>query len=415
MSDTADVPADPFGVRWTWDQPVALRWLLVDEYSDARAAAVASCHDIVGLFADRPLPPRERYTLLGWRPGARLTRMLSADPTPWLGNVLVGPSHRPGHLPTACVRYGPDCDCVAELLDVTVVGTRSSPRGDGLLDVELSGLVDLRHPPGPPPDRPDADGFRIADDTGALGACDDVTGVYQPRPEPAEVPAVLVGCRPEPPLLSALTALERPGSAAWRRSIAATVLAVEADGSTVSTVSRSLFAKVVEVRPSAVGIGLVDVVFDGGFGDPMPAGAREIWDLRYHGGPNPWARYDRALRHEWCGAALARHRGGEPDRPAGSTYHLDGRFVTDVEGFYCAIGEAVNGPGGYFGWNLDALHDCLTGRWGATTPFRLVWQHSEVARRHLVPGYDRLRWRSAVTMDYLLDMLAELGVEVELR
>ncbi|MFD0592855.1 barstar family protein [Catellatospora coxensis] len=65
-----------------------------------------------------------------------------------------------------------------------------------------------------------------------------------------------------------------------------------------------------------------------------------------------------------AGAALAHHGFGLPDRPAGRTYHLDGRFVTDVEGFYCAIGEAVNGPGGYFGWNLDALVDCLRGRWG---------------------------------------------------
>ncbi|MFE2532064.1 barstar family protein [Streptomyces sp. NPDC059371] len=26
-------------------------------------------------------------------------------------------------------------------------------------------------------------------------------------------------------------------------------------------------------------------------------------------------------------------------------------------------------PGGYFGWNLDALDDCLIGGWGASTPF----------------------------------------------
>lgn len=33
-----------------------------------------------------------------------------------------------------------------------------------------------------------------------------------------------------------------------------------------------------------------------------------------------------------------------------------------------SIGEAINGPGGYFGWNLDALHDCLRGGFGALTP-----------------------------------------------
>jgi hypothetical protein len=29
----------------------------------------------------------------------------------------------------------------------------------------------------------------------------------------------------------------------------------------------------------------------------------------------------------------------------GTTYDLDGQFVTDIEGFYRAIGETINGPG----------------------------------------------------------------------
>src|SRR5258705_25593 len=78
-----------------------------------------------------------------------------------------------------------------------------------------------------------------------------------------------------------------------------------------------------------------------------------------------WAGYDRTLRHEWAGVALAHPRFDNPDQPAGTVFGLDGRFVTDVEGFYCAIGEAINGPGGYFGWNLVALDDCLGWKWGA--------------------------------------------------
>ncbi|MFB9889103.1 barstar family protein [Planobispora takensis] len=57
-----------------------------------------------------------------------------------------------------------------------------------------------------------------------------------------------------------------------------------------------------------------------------------------------------------------------------------------MEGFSCALGEAVNGPGGYFGWNLDAPADCLRGGWAAAAPFHLIWHHAQVARRHLVPG-----------------------------
>ncbi|WP_432926932.1 barstar family protein [Microbispora sp. CA-135349] len=56
------------------------------------------------------------------------------------------------------------------------------------------------------------------------------------------------------------------------------------------------------------------------------------------------------------------------DRPPGRAYDLNGSHVTDKAGFYLAIGEAINGPGGYFGCNLDALNDCLRGRFGARTP-----------------------------------------------
>ncbi|MEV0351313.1 hypothetical protein AB0H88_36525 [Nonomuraea sp. NPDC050680] len=58
--------------------------------------------------------------------------------------------------------------------------------------------------------------------------------------------------------------------------------------------------------------------------------------------------------------------------------------------------------------------------WGAASPFRLVWHHSDVARRHLVPGYDRsshdLRyWRPNVELGDLLEIFSEHDIEVELR
>jgi RNAse (barnase) inhibitor barstar len=192
-----------------------------------------------------------------------------------------------------------------------------------------------------------------------------------------------------------------------------------ADDGEVTRTFCVLQGSVAGARPSAFGDGLLDVSFDARIPDPMPLGAKQIWKSwcasGRPAGPGLWAAYDRKLRHEWAGAALCHHRSGTADRPPGMTYHLDGRDVTDIEGFYCAIGEAVNGPGGYFGWNADALHDCVTGGWGATRPFRLVWHDSAVARAYLVPGYDRVRWQPAITMDRLLGWLAEDGVDVELR
>lgn len=66
-----------------------------------------------------------------------------------------------------------------------------------------------------------------------------------------------------------------------------------------------------------------------------------------------------------------------------TTYYLDGTYVTDYPSFFCAIGEAVNGPGGYYGFDISSLIDCLHGGFGADTPFILIWKNHQIARAHL--------------------------------
>lgn len=61
-------------------------------------------------------------------------------------------------------------------------------------------------------------------------------------------------------------------------------------------------------------------------------------------------------------------------------FHLDGTRAGDRPGLWAALGEAVNGPGGYYGSNLDALVDCLRGDFGPVPPFTLVWDQVAVAR-----------------------------------
>lgn len=193
--------------------------------------------------------------------------------------------------------------------------------------------------------------------------------------------------------------------------------AVAADGSVVPLVAGAVSGMVLSSVPSELDTGLLDITIDGDAREPLPVGTRSILDLWFTGRPtkrNMWARYDRMLRREWLRLGSAHHR-RSPDQPAGTVFHLDGRFVTDIEGFYCAIGEAINGPGGYFGWNLDALDDCLRGTWGAAAPFRLVWRDSGVARRRLVADHGRHRHTPVVTLDTLLETLIAHGIEVDLR
>ncbi|MFS0694841.1 barstar family protein [Streptomyces nitrosporeus] len=75
------------------------------------------------------------------------------------------------------------------------------------------------------------------------------------------------------------------------------------------------------------------------------------------------------------------------------TYVIEGSEVTGLTRFFELFGEAVNGPGGYFGRNLDAFADCLGGGFGTPDDgsFTIEWRdhalsaralgHEETARR----------------------------------
>jgi hypothetical protein len=58
-------------------------------------------------------------------------------------------------------------------------------------------------------------------------------------------------------------------------------------------------------------------------------------------------------------------------------------LVDTLLGFYCAIGEAVNGPGGYFGLSMLAFDDCLFSGFGLEFPYTIVWRESQRSQRVL--------------------------------
>lgn len=67
------------------------------------------------------------------------------------------------------------------------------------------------------------------------------------------------------------------------------------------------------------------------------------------------------------------------------TYVIDGAEVTGLDRFWPVIGAAVNGPGGYFGRNLDSLADCLRGGYGTPDDgdFAIEWRAHEASRQAL--------------------------------
>ena len=64
-----------------------------------------------------------------------------------------------------------------------------------------------------------------------------------------------------------------------------------------------------------------------------------------------------------------------------AVYGIDGSRIGSLEDFWFVMGEAVNGPGGYFGRNLDAFNDCLRGGFGTEGDDYVVeWRHHEQSR-----------------------------------
>ncbi|MCX5172063.1 barstar family protein [Streptomyces antibioticus] len=145
------------------------------------------------------------------------------------------------------------------------------------------------------------------------------------------------------------------------------------------------------------------------------AGAYEVWKTwsrRPPTGVNDWVSLPVGRREGWMEVARMYRGGTRKANPRHERYTLDGANIIDLASFYCAIGEAMNGPGGYYGGNLTALDDCLLGGFGPAAPFRLVWEHSDVAMAAL-GGLPSCLPDSSV-LDMIVDCLERRGVTVEL-
>jgi RNAse (barnase) inhibitor barstar len=92
-------------------------------------------------------------------------------------------------------------------------------------------------------------------------------------------------------------------------------------------------------------------------------------------------------------------------------YCIDGRKIKSASDFYREIGSAVNGPGGYFGRNLDALADCLRGGFGTPEyrPFEFEWQHSALSRRCL----DSIGHGRRTLFDAIREVFRDAGVPLK--
>ncbi|MFI9586905.1 barstar family protein [Streptomyces sp. NPDC052236] len=344
------------------------------------------CAEAEGLFGE---PRRGTYELFGWVPEG-------AEVRGWAGSRvwLVPEDEALGSSLLEDEARGPWL-----LEDAESLGQH--PGTDGLV---LTGLDDYEGPPeghrGP---------VRLHDGHQWLGSCREFARVLPP--ERVEPPLVLRG-------LVQGEELRRVLMTGTRRSLDLEQAALEIRGEWGEPLAeRLLWATVTAWYPSARGADLIDLELDGGLFTPVPEHARPVWERWLAGPPQTpgaWAGLD--TRQRVASLELVRERPGRRahhDRPAGHGYELDGRHITDVPGLYLALGEAVNGPGGYFGGCLDALVDCLRGAFGYTAPATLLWRDAATARVHL----SRVLRPDGQPYDLfadVLDVLAEGGMHVTL-
>ncbi|MCX5392152.1 barstar family protein [Streptomyces sp. NBC_00094] len=340
------------------------------------------CAEAEGLFGE---PRRGTYELFGWVPQAEQAEQAGVGG--WVG-------HRLWLVPDD------------ETLDPWSLEDAESPGQplgtDGLV---LTGQDDYEGPPEGHRGR-----VRVHDGHRWLGSCRAFVRV-RPHKQPSP-PLVLRGLAQGDQLRAAL-------AEGTRQALDLELAALEIrDDQGEQLTERLLWARVSAWRASSSGTDLIDLELDGELFRPVPEHARPVWERWLAGPPDTagaWAGLD--TRHRWVWHDLVRervaHHGAPGDRPAGHAYALDGRHVTDEPGLYLALGEAVNGPGGYFGGNLGALADCLGGTFGYTAPATLLWRDAATAREHLSQALTP-DGQSYDLFGVILDLLAEGGMHVTL-
>ncbi|MGW2593389.1 hypothetical protein ACWCXC_24395 [Streptomyces sp. NPDC001515] len=151
-------------------------------------------------------------------------------------------------------------------------------------------------------------------------------------------------------------------------------------------------------------------------GVPAHVEARRLWD-RF--------RVSRPQRGEWCTllpvgsreawleVAGLRHVETSPEGERTAPPReivMEGGDIKDVASFFCAIGEAFRGPGGYLGQSFTELEESLE-EFLRGDPVRLMWRDISVARSSLSAVMD-IDGEGISKFELLLRILSQSNVDV---
>lgn len=69
---------------------------------------------------------------------------------------------------------------------------------------------------------------------------------------------------------------------------------------------------------------------------------------------------------------------------------IDGNEFHSLDGFFCTLGEEIHGIAGYFGRNLPALSDCLSGGFGIKSISELHWVNHKKSKKLLKTKFKQI-------------------------
>jgi hypothetical protein len=378
------------------------------ENGDDPEETLALCAEADGYYVDSPPPARHHYELRDCAPEGQLASAAAQaqeNGSAPLGLLTVHALDRKGKP----VEPAWDVWC---LTDVRALSVRPSFADPTLVDITVEGSLDdvatgANEQPEIPEVPPLFQGFHLyGSDEGPWGSCRQVA-LIDKRPEPDPVPLRLLGCEPSGRLLAALESGDNQFDlgGVYLGPLDRTGRAIEEHWICLHVESWSY---------STPGTGQVDLTLNVSCDDFRTAAAREaheLWSAGPPTEPNLWAALGTAGRAAWSRATqsnLSARR--TPDAPPGATYHLDGRYITDVVGFSLALGEAMNGPGGYFGTCFGTFEYCLETGHGVQRPFTLVWHDHHIARTCL--GRNPLTRDVSPSFEQILEFFAEHEIQV---
>ncbi len=161
---------------------------------------------------------------------------------------------------------------------------------------------------------------------------------------------------------------------------------------------------------------------------PAPLGRLQImrsWSVKFPETTGGWIPLSYHQRRAWLDAVS--HLWPQCSSPSVQRSKdcaiLNGALIQDYPSLFLALGEAVNGPCGYLGKNLDAVADCIGDPHGVNIPFELRWDSYEQCRKRLVDAWARESlwsniWAGDIVKntenlaDCLVEVLQDGGVEV---